>query len=335
MRDLDIVFVHLNTKIPKYLIANIKRTARIFPNNKVVLITNTNILQTVLPGVTLFKYEENAYWSKLLQNLIHPKDFRNNFWMISIARFFAIEQYMTTKKSQVIHIESDVLLSEDFPLNCFAEIEKPLAYPIVSNMRGVGSVLFIQDSKSARKLSKFSISHAESNSDTSDMLILRAFFDKHEKDVFLLPFGPSAVNNFNNESETRIILANIENTQYFGGIFDGNDLGVYFFGSNPENSKGITVLRKEIPQNFANTKNWNITYDARRNFINLIDNGMDDEIKVFSIHATCKKTKLFESSSQRSILIRRVKESKLQSKKELDLLVFLNAGLRFILKNLK
>ena len=48
MKELDIVFVHLNTEIPKYLIANLKRTVRIFPNNRVVLITNKDILDTVL-----------------------------------------------------------------------------------------------------------------------------------------------------------------------------------------------------------------------------------------------------------------------------------------------
>ena len=335
MKEPDIVFVHLNTEIPKYLIANLKRTVRIFPNNRVVLITNKDILDTVLPGVVSFKYVEDEYWNKLMQNLNHPKDFRNNFWMISIARFFAIEQYMNTNNSQVIHVESDVLLSEDFPLNRFAEIEKPLAFPIVSSLRGVASVLFIQDSKSAEKLSKFSISRAESNSDTSDMLILRSYFDIFKEDVFLLPFGPSDLNSFSRDSETRIILANRKNTEYFGGVFDGNDLGVYFFGTNPENSRGISVLRKEIPLNFARTKTWNITYDALRNFINIIDNTREEEIKVFSLHATCKKVKLFDSGSQSSILIRRVSESHFQSKKELDLFAFLNAGSRFILKKFK
>ena len=100
--SMPIVFVHLNGKIPRYLQINLKSTIQRFPKNQVVLIINENSTKTRIKGLSVYKYEEDSNWKILHNHLSHPKNFRNNFWMTSIARFFALEQLMLNYKNEII-----------------------------------------------------------------------------------------------------------------------------------------------------------------------------------------------------------------------------------------
>jgi hypothetical protein len=96
---------------------NLRRTRRLFPARKIILISNQK--QLLPKGVSIFLYNPGATWNQIEVSLAHPKDYRNNFWMTSMARFLALVEYQEVVGKEMIHIESDVILSRDFPFEKF------------------------------------------------------------------------------------------------------------------------------------------------------------------------------------------------------------------------
>jgi len=306
---MPIVFVHLNGKIPKYLKLNILSSIKRFPNNQVVLIVNEKFNNYKINGLTVYEYEEDANWDILETLLSHPKDFRDNFWLISLARFFALEQFMLAYNNEFMHVESDVLLSNDFPFNSFSKLKEKIAYPVVSKERGVASTLYIKNLEIIRCLTNFTLKEAKLDSQTSDMIILRKFYDQFKSQVAVLPFGP-AFKEYYRESIELDLFSRIETSaEHFKGIFDGNDIGVYFLGTNPVNLRGVTMLRKPIEYNFAKIENWTPIFNTDRSFMDFKIQETSKVIPVYSIHATVKSNSLFSKNRQSRILKQRINHS--------------------------
>jgi len=330
--SMPIVFVHLNGKIPKYLQINLKSTIHRFPKNQVVLIINEISTKIRITGLTVYKYEEDSKWKILHGYLSHPKNFRNNFWMISIARFFALEQLMQNYKNEIIHIESDVFLSNDFPFKLFANLEKTISFPIVSKERGVSSTLYIKNLKIIQKLNDFAITEAHRNSQTSDMLILRKFYDQFKNQIEVLPIGPAIKECYKESLDSDLFSKMMEGITHFKGVFDGNDIGVYFFGTNPENLRGKTILGKTINFNYANVENWVPIYNSKRNFMDLKIQGEEQSIPIYSIHATVKSSSVFSIEKQKQVIELRLKQSKDGERSELIHSVFMYQIFKYIKK---
>ena len=117
---MEIVFVHFGSSVPKYLMRNIERTCDFFPETTVTLITDiSSKIGIKKSNFQKYIFEMNEDYVNLNQFLSHPKNFRNNFWFTSLARIFVLCDYTIARNIQILHIESDVLISSDFPLNQF------------------------------------------------------------------------------------------------------------------------------------------------------------------------------------------------------------------------
>ena len=90
---MNIVFVHLNTALPKYLILNIKAHIAKFPDHKITLIHNKEVKVPKIEKLETYLYSPDEEWNLLEQLYTHSKDFRGNFWLTSTARFFALQSY--------------------------------------------------------------------------------------------------------------------------------------------------------------------------------------------------------------------------------------------------
>lgn len=288
---IDLVFVHLNSNIPLYLRLNLRSVVRKFPNHNVVLIHNVAQISRIPRGVVQFNYKGSPNLMKIDSNLKHPKEFRNNFWLTSIGRFDALSAYMETTNRSLIHVESDVILSDDFPIDKFNEISSMLAFPVVAGNRGVASTLYIKNLESAQKLVNQSVEISDINPNTSDMEILAKFNSEFKQECLILPFAPSDNQYFHEPIGAEAKLDSLSQIKRFGGIFDGNDIGVYLFGSDPRNRRGISYIRQEIQGNYAATSKWKFRYDKKRKFLAVI-NG-EEEIAVYSAHATSKSIWIF------------------------------------------
>jgi len=325
-----IVFVHLNSPIPFYLRFNIISTIKKFPSAKVVLIHNIKGPKKIHTHLEQFKYEPGET-SKSIESLLqHPRNFRSNFWFSAIQRFDALRMYMEKFNEPIVHLESDVIISKDFPLKKFLDTDKKIAFPIVANNRGVASSVFIKDLETSENLVRAAKDSCLVNAHTTDMEILADFFENNQDKTMSLAFGPESIDAYHDNFK---IESNALSTQTFKGIFDGNDIGVYLFGTDPRNARGISFMRTSIPGNYSKVDTWEFSFDNRRKFINLEFNG--SIIPLYSVHATSKQLALFHHATQNLYIRKYQKKAYRAGDRRFSPFIALSMGVRKIVRLLK
>ena len=86
------------------------------------MLTNPECILPKIEGLEIHRYAPSEEWQRLDHNLSHPKNFRENFWLTSLARFLALEDYLAQSNEEIIHLESDVILAKDFPFSKFSDL---------------------------------------------------------------------------------------------------------------------------------------------------------------------------------------------------------------------
>lgn len=332
-RPLDLVFVHLNSEIPTYLKLNLQSVIRAFPAQNIVLIHDRTNDMSIPKGVIEFRYSWSDELTKIDSYLQHPKDFRNNFWLTSIGRFDALRAYIETTGHPVIHIESDVILASDFPLSKFLEIEQDYAFPVVAQNRGVASTLYIRDLKAAKKLVKLSLSLSKENPNTNDMEILAELGNKFANNCLDLPFAVPVDDSFHEPLSSGKKLGIKLGMKKLGGIFDGNDIGVFLFGTDPRNRRGISKVRQEIKGNYSAVSNWRFKYDQQRQFLCTFDDN-NNLIPIFSAHVTSKSLLVFWYVTRRWSLRMGAARSSQKPTNQLHFIILVRALLKKLLRSL-
>ena len=293
---MKIVFVHFGTRAPKHLILNILRCKKLFSHIPIVLITNRECALPNSIDLEIFFYAPSAEWHQLNRNLSHPKEFRENFWFTSLARFLALENYLTSNEGEIIHLESDVILSQDFPFKNFSSLKKPLAFLILSKNEGIASHLYIRNHESSKALANFSLKLSKEESRTTDMVMLKKFYDLNQNLVQALPTGPLPSHAYR-ESTSEIVIKDMRlGIDEFNGCFDGADIGIFLYGIDPRNERGKKVMRRSISSNFLNVREIKFKWSKARNFPNVISEFRGVEIPLYSIHVHSKKLALFRIS---------------------------------------
>lgn len=320
---MNIVFVHFLSKPPKYLTLNIQRTINLFPEHKVFLITDLDQSNFKIKGLNYHKYKKEENWTRLENFLTHDKTFRRNFWFLSVVRFLALADFMQERDAEILHIESDVIISGDFPFKLLSELDSKFAFPIVNEYQGIASCLYVKNSTSAKYLRDLTLMEAEKNSKTTDMHILR-ILSKINRDIFqILPSAPL----YNQEiiNDDKMYYENKKSISYFKGVFDGVDIGMFLFGQDPRNKRGFTTVRKPTPGAYLDVSKQSLTMTDKRDFPNIYDLNSQQTIPIYSLHIHCKNRNLFNLTRSRSIISRAVHDSKNQPKTEFYLSVFFNS----------
>ncbi len=328
---MRIVFVHFGKTLPKFLFLNISRTLKQFPEHEVVLITNPECRIRNNLKVKLFLHEINDDTRELLEIMNHPRSFRNNFWFNTVLRFFAIEALQKFQEQETLHVESDVILSRDFPFKHLVTLEKSMAFPLVSRERGIASIVYFKDLNVVSKFNKFISSLINSDPSTTDMIILRKFYEVNPQYVQILPTLPIAeIDSFSIiEPDIQILLNNAYET--FQGVFDGADLGIYLAGIDPRNNRGRRILRRKIPNNYVQIENLNFVFDQERQFINLLSQKDNFQNPVYNLHIHSKDVRFFNNSCNK-MLKKRIKCSNLETGTEFIFTVFINAALTSLIR---
>lgn len=326
--------MHLNTRLPRYLHSNLLAHIGKFPGHKVTLIHSAGIEIPALKGLNLVPATEDSRWHELDLLYSHPKEFRSNFWLASSARLFALENYMMSIQSEILHIESDVILAKDFPFRKFSELKEGLAFPLISKSRGVASVVYLRDVKSASLLSSTLISEARKNAQATEMLSLMEVYKSNPSEMCALPIGIDNPNFYRNIDPSRRQDL-IESFKSFGGIFDGVEIGQYFFGTDPRNRRGKKLIRHDLVDGYLNVKNLELRFDGRRGFINVAERGSEKTEFLFAIHVPSKENRIFKSDTQERALREISQQSMKGSSAQISLNSISSSVLRSIWRRLK
>ena len=182
----------------------------------------------------------------------------------------------------------------------------------------------------AEKLIHFADEISSVNSNTTDMEILAEFFEENQDKAVMLAFGPESASAYDESFKLERVLPALK---IFRGNFDGNDIGVYLFGTDPRNARGVSYLGTSIPGNYARVNQWDFKFDNLRQFINLEFD--DTVIPIYSVHATSKQLTLFYHYTQHHVFRRYLQKKNSAGKRKYFLHITSKMFLRKILKFLK
>jgi hypothetical protein len=308
-----IVFAHFNTTLPKHLVLNLERTIETFPQHDIYLITNLNPSSINIKKLIIFTYKPSKIWIELENLLAHDKSFRSNFWFTSLARFIALSEFSSSINQELLHIESDVIISDDFPFDLMLKIESWFAYPVVNESLAIASCLFIKNPDAANYLSQLTISNARINGLITDMHVLGEISKKGSGLFTLLPTSPSQ-NNALTSVSNNFLHENHQSISFFKGIFDGFDLGMYLFGNDPRNKRGFSTLRKFDTRFYLNVRELNFIIKDDRDFPYIYNFSESQYIPVFALHIHSKNLKLFKIHKNNKEIKRAIKNSKKNSR---------------------
>lgn len=321
---MNILFAHFDTPIPKYLEKNLIRCRNLFPSHQVILLTNVNYNIKKLDGISIVKYLPSKNWEIVKNNLNHPREFRKNFWFLSLGRLIAISEFVIANNLEILHIESDVLISKDFPFEALSQGDAEILFPIVSEQRSIASTLYISNAKVASELIDFIKVYSTEDSYITDMQILSKLGKLQDVNFRALPTVPSNSNSLQIDHKLDL-KANENSIKYFKGVFDGANLGVYLFGDDPKNHRGTSKVRQIISDSFFVPRKIDFIFNQERNFLDIYDPITDSSIPIYSLHIHVKLAKIFTEFRTSSYLKLAVFESSKQSEEKFYVKVFLKS----------
>lgn len=151
---MNLAIVYLGRNIPTYIFRNLMYLKTAFPKETIYFISDNQaaLKQASLIGVEDFKashFEENS--RKLESQLSHPMGFRDQFWLHTTSRFFAILEFSHFLNAPFIQIEADVFLFKSFPFSKFDQIRE-ISFPLETSSTGAASIFYVPNT---RKIEEF------------------------------------------------------------------------------------------------------------------------------------------------------------------------------------
>jgi hypothetical protein len=215
-------------------------------------------------------------------------EFRNGFWRYSLERLFAFVQFHSTISSPLLHIESDILLLNNFPWNRIYLLEK-MGWQSLGPESDVASIVFSPSAENSAIFRDRIFSLIEEDLSLTDMTVLAKLRRTFRSEYLTIPSAPTTdtkvFNQYSSDEKDRIS----ELTHFFGGYFDSAPLGMWNIGQDPRNRYGFSVRFKEMPESILDPSRIQIQID--RGGSRLIDQFGNS---IYSLHIHSKDVDLFD-----------------------------------------
>lgn len=297
-----LVFIHLGTKFPEHLELNIARHLQVFPNIPVSIIHDgaEENERKNLNSLDFYMYRRNDTVFDILNSLNHDNKFRNNFWISTLERFYALEKFHTERPNEkILHIESDVLLLPNFPWESFNSITK-VWYTRYNSKKDVAALLFSPDLNNTNQMMKLISAALVNDPNLTDMTALSTLSHNYQEQFKILPSSPklnySFLNNYNVcAMDEKMSIS--ENFDLFGGIFDPAPFGMWLTGQDPRNHFGFTRVKSrniiESGDSFLDPAKFRYDLNVSGELVVSIDK---TRTNIWSLHVHSKNKELFDEN---------------------------------------
>jgi len=263
--------------IPRYLEKNLKYLATTFPGKRKCLITDQeNITWIEKLGIEVFRSEYLIQnWPEEFTITDRRRYFRNNFWFSTKARLLLLPKFMRSEGlDKILHLENDVWIHPHFPFHVFEDLKYDLAFPRVDDRRGIASTVFVNGQGGIQILERACLKWPK----FTDMEILGNILASEENVLEL-------ASTYGHTDES-----------LDGWIFDGAKLGMFLFGSDAKNSKGIIKRFSRSPMGDLGASE-RITIERDR----LVLGRAKVELMIASLHIHSKNLGMFSNNWQRRL----------------------------------
>lgn len=292
---VTLLFVYLG-HTPDYVFENIARTRALFPSKKIVF-CGTQI--PPLDWINKHKIDfirqvpdpEFDTYAKQFGDINHGQ---NGYWRFTVERLLAISTYHEQfSNEKILHVESDVILMPNFPIETFATLEEA-AWIGYGNKADIASIVYLPNFESTKLFRKMILAEL-SLGNLNDMKIL--FNVRNRIKVTLLPVAESNDTIFGGVKSKYYQgdIASLEDQDVFEGIFDSASIGIWLTGQDPRNRFGFTKIRTmEIVNNGAvqvDPSQGSFSLDSKG--LLFILNSRSERIPVYNLHIHSKDIELF------------------------------------------
>lgn len=254
------------------------------------------ILKAQRLGYNIFTYEPSTEVEKIFEILaeFYDHDFREGFWRYSLERIFALIQFHQLNPGPLLHLESDVLITSDFPFEKFLALNK-IAWQSLNEEADVAAILFSPSVERSQEFYARLISELQENPRHTDMTVLATLRKKSPRDFETLPSGINSDRKiFNDYPETEIIRVTSTGKD-FSGYFDPAALGMWNFGQDPRNHFGFSRRHILMPESITDPSRLILCVSSPLQFHDQYGDS------VFSLHLHSKNVKFFSKNQLRHL----------------------------------
>ena len=300
----NLVISYLGDSPPNYVFQNLIRISSQFSNHEVTLLANSSRSLKRAREMAIQTWDAcDSYekWKGQLATLEHDTQFRNGFWVNTLARLLVLCDYVReTRKNQTLQVEADVVLLNNFPITEFDSIQTSFAYGIENEERGIAALLFIKDANSAQFLLDFIENSLKMNLRATDMTVLGNLLHQHPNMVTVLP---SLIDIDEKELTSNIVRNCLVTNSNFRGLFDPISIGQYYFGEDPRNHRGIRIRGRWQAHHLVDPRK--MIFKVNRDGEVRVKNVSGMSWPLFSIHNHAKDRRLFLRELDRNFLVKR------------------------------
>jgi hypothetical protein len=214
-------------------------------------------------------------------------DFREGFWRFSLERLFAfcdVHEYVGD--TPLLHIESDILLFNNFPWGSFLDLRK-ISWLKFNDEADVASIISSPNTSSTRRFKQHLETVLTKEPYLTDMTVLSNIRRYYPGEYELLPsISPSMALELQLHD-----LEVLTNFKSFGGYFDPAGLGMWNLGQDPRNGLGFARRFISLPEATIDPSRIQLTLQENGS---LCDQNMDS---VFNLHVHSKNTRILKGDS--------------------------------------
>lgn len=274
--NLEVVLVHLGSRLPNYLISNILNIQSQFPNipiNLVVDELSANGLRRI-PGVCYYTYSPSPEVDQKLIDSFDHISFRDGYWRLTYERLIALTDFQQSKPDMpILHLESDILIFRNFPMEEIGDLGS-IHWFASDRERDVASLVFIPNQQESLFLKRELLSELSMGKFTSDMKTLHKIRRDYPDRVHIFP------SIFSEARES-------------GGIYDPAAYGMWLTGIDPRNNFGLTKYFDTKTIEAANF------YVKPQEFHYLLEDGnlfaendLEERLPIYCLHIHSKNERL-------------------------------------------
>jgi hypothetical protein len=295
VRETVFAYVYTGSKPPAYFIAAMRNTKRLFPTSRVCLLTDNRQLlpASKMTGIEVIEVTQEGL---MLDDTFSERNasFRQGFWVHTTTRLLHLNQLVkhVSPDGHVIHLEGDMLVLPDFPLEALAERRQPswMALEDDQDMPGLISIRCSDIPDLVQRISRI----LESEPNLNDMQILHKIRTIQPDRIQLLPSLPYSRLEGN---------VGLESTRGTPILFDPAYYAQWFIGEDPRNAWGL-VRRKRQLRKFINLGNYRLAKN-QANGLTLASNR--EEFDLATLHVHSKEARFFANGNNVELLVERGK----------------------------
>jgi len=232
-----LVFIHLGSLPNPLLIKNLKMCVNNFETEIILIHSKNTTLKGIPKEVETYIYKGSQIFLESSAKRKVDLEFRRGYWNFTLERLFALLDYqISQKESNLLHVESDVLLLPSFPIERRLVSEK-IMWCESGDQHDVAALLYIPTVELAKYLLNTFQKELLAQPDLTDMQLLYKVRKKSNKiELFSSRFTHCAGIDLPDAKE-----------DYLCDLFDGAVFGMWISGHDPRNHYGLYKLGDNSP----------------------------------------------------------------------------------------